>query len=230
MTAIGLRNKQVLELFEFFAPDEEVFTPANALKTYAKTTIYWGGRLYTRHVISRSGAKRYLGRDVNAVTVNFGTNSEEMVRFITNYRVEGMWLQIRRISLDVSNESTIVFRGRCGKPDDQGGTIVAKQEIGGAQIPARKLVFQCPLIFKGKACLGAQAISEKSATYQAASRCNKSINQCVAYGNFENFDAFRFVPITGNFSYTTTEVKRFSSFSRRRKRAPSARPGRQSRT
>ena len=218
VTAIGLRNKQVLELFEFFAPDEEVFTPANAIKTYAKTTIYWGGRLYTRHVVSRSGAKRYLGRDVNSVTVNFGTNSEEMVRFITNYRVEGIWLQIRRITRGAPEESTIVFRGRCGKPDDQGGTIVAKQEIGGgAQIPARKLVFQCPLVFKGKACLGGQAISEKSATYQAASRCNKSVNQCVAYGNFDNFGAFRFVPISGTFSYTTTEVKRFLLFFTKKK-------------
>jgi hypothetical protein len=218
VTAIGRSNKSVLELFEFYSPDEEVFEPQHAIKTYAKTTIFWGGRTYTRHVLSRSGAKRYLERDTNTVTVSFGTNSEEMVRFMTSYRIEGMWLQIRRISLDVPNESTIVFGGRCAKPDDKGGTITAKQEIGGgAKIPARKTVFQCPLTFKGKACLGGQVMSQKSAAYQTAARCDKSSRQCVDYGNFDNFGAFRFLPVYGNFTYTTTEVKRLLLFFTKKK-------------
>lgn len=218
ITAIGSRNKSVLELFEFFTPDEEVFEPQNAIKTYAKTTAYFGGRTYTRHVLSRSGAKRYLERDTNSVTVNFGTNSEEMSRFVTGYRIEGMWLQIRRISLEVPNESVIVFGGRCAKPDDRGGTITAKQEIGGgAKLPARKTVFQCPLIFKGKACLGGQMVEDKSPAYQAAARCNKSSKQCVEYANFDNFGAFRFLPVQGNFTYTTTDVKRFLLFFSKKK-------------
>lgn len=209
ITAIGLNNKRVLELFEFYASDETNFIPTNALKTYAKTTVNWGGRLYTRQVVGRSTAKRYLGRDTNTVTVTFGANSEEMVRFITNNRVEGMWLQIRRISLDVPNESTIIFGGRCGKPDNRGSRITAKQEIGGgAQIPARRQVFQCPLEFKGKACLGGQAITAKSAAYKAASSCNKSSKQCSDYGNFDNFAAFRFIPVVGNFTASVTELSK----------------------
>ncbi len=209
ITAIGLNNKEVLELFEFYAPDETIFEPVNAIKTYAKTNVYWQGQLYTRHVVSRSAAKRYLERDTNNCTVSFGAHSEEMVRFITAYRVEGMWLQIRRVCRSVPNESTIIFGGRCGKPDDRGSNITAKQEIGGgAQIPARKLVFQCPLEFKGEACLGGQAISAKSAAYRTAGSCNKSSRQCSDYGNFDNFAAIRFIPVTGNFTVSVVELSK----------------------
>ncbi len=218
VTAISRANKAVLELFEFYAPDEEVYEPQNAIKAYAKTAISWGGRLYTRHVLSRSGAKRYLERDTNNVTVNFGTNSEEMVKFMTSYRIEGMWLHIRRISMDVPNESVTVFGGRCAKPGDKGGTITAKQEIGGgAKLPARKTVFQCPLVLKGKACLGGQKMDRKSTTYQAAACCDKSSKQCADYGNVDNFGAFRFLPVNGSFTFTTTEVKRFLIFFTKKK-------------
>lgn len=213
-------NKRVLELFEFYAAMEEVFEPERAIKLYAKTNLTWNGFEYTRHVVSRSGAKRHLARDVNTVTVNFGTNSEELVRFITNYRIEGMTLQIRRVNLDLPAESIIVFSGRCDKPDDQGGTIQVRQDIGGGdtQIPRKKLAPKCQVPkFKGHECRGGKPLSEHSPAYQAAIDCNRTWNQCESYSNTENNQSFNFLAFAGTFSYSVTETKRFLLFFQKKK-------------
>jgi hypothetical protein len=104
----------------------------------------------------------------------------------------------------------VCFVGKCGRPDGfdrQEGTITARQDLGQieAQIPPRTFEKQCGIKFKGLECLGTEELTDKSATYQAATICNKTFGQCTEYDNVKFFQGNRLVQLLGSFIHRPHE-------------------------
>lgn len=219
-------TRQRVELWEFFTSDETDFEdPSKAVLRVANVKHTFAELEYRARVTSRGDVRRFLDKQKNTVSLTLSNVDLEMTEFVSNYRLEGMWVQLRVPSTRAPGESLILFGGRCNKPDELDGQtcqLSIDQDFGGdeEEIPSRKLEVLCPLArdFKGVACRGAAALSTKSATYQAAATCNGTRRQCVDYGNEDNFAGCIFTPISGTFSYTVEEKKRFLLFFTKTKR------------
>jgi hypothetical protein len=217
--------RQRVELWEFFAPDETDFSPINAQWRFATAKYTFKGFEYQARVLNRGEIRRYLGKQVNTVNVSLNNADLLFSGLFSNYRLEGMWAQCRIPSIRVPGESIILFGGRCQKPDSLNhlkADISIIQDLAGGEeeIPARQLTILCPLAsdFKGEACRGGVALTSKSPQYQAATECPGTRRACVAYANEQNFAGFLFRPISGTFTYTVEEVRRFLIFFRRKRR------------
>lgn len=219
-----------LELWELFTSEETDFSPAKAVLRLATAKFTWRGLEYERRVLSRGDIRRYLDKQKNTVTLSLANVDLRLTELVNVYPIEGMWAQCRVISQRFTNESLILFGGRCAKPDELDGVqcrITVEQDFGGdeVQIPRRKQSLTCPLVtdFKGEACRGGAALSTKSTQYQQATTCDGTQRTCVGFANQDNFQGFVFRQINGTFGYQVTETKRFLGlFSRTKKRNVSA--------
>lgn len=223
LICLGADTAKFVELYEFFSPEEANLIPANALARFSTTSYTFDGQAYERKIVGRSDIKSQEGKQTNQTTIEMVNVDGWLSEFMTLYDVEGLWCQIRLVCPEYPTQSLVIFGGKVELPDDVGyqtGTITVVQDVYGGvgEIPQRTQGAQCPLKFKGKACRGNQPIASKTTTYQQATRCNKSFNQCLQYGNEVNYGGFRFVPISGTFSYTVEEVKRFLLFFKKKKR------------
>ncbi|HWQ32538.1 MAG TPA: hypothetical protein VNQ79_06625 [Blastocatellia bacterium] len=223
------KPRELVELYEIFTRDEDERTPARAVARWANSAITFQGLEYERRVISRGEVKRYLDKQVNTLSLTLSNVDLAMTRFVNAQRLEGMWLQMRLVSRLVPDGSLILFGGFCDKPDElnhQTCQLTVRQDFGSDQdLLRRQMTILCPLRFdfKGEACRGGVPLASKSAEYQAAVRCNGSYNQCLSYSNTDNFQGFRFQPVSGTFQYETVEQKRFLLFfTRKKKRIVSA--------
>lgn len=223
LLCLGSPTASLVELYEFFTPDEVDYAPAKAVFRFSKTSYVFQGSHYERRVVSRGEITCSEGREANTVTVNLANVEGWLSNLLTVYDIEGYWCQIRLVCPDYPGQSFVIFGGTIELPEDVGfqtGSITIVQDVygGTTEIPQRTTGAQCPLKFKGKACRGNEPIASKLPIYQAAERCNKSFNQCGQYGNQENYGGFRFTPISGTFSYVVEEVKRFLLFFKKKKR------------
>lgn len=192
------------DLFEFYAPTETQLTPGNAVKRFATTETLWYGWKYDRQAISRQDVSRFVDGRFNRVTVTMSNVDRTLATWLTTTDLEGYRLVIRMISRSVSDDSVVLFVGRCDRAtevDNATVTIQAQQDLGSIEndVPWRQFSPRCPLKFKGNECLAGQALGSKSAAYQAATTCNKSWAQCTEYSNTKAFQGFRFNQVTGNF-------------------------------
>lgn len=223
---LSVDARQFVELVEFYSQNDEIYDPANALLRVANTATNWRGLAYERRLISRSDINRYLGKQANTLNLTLSNIDLGMSRFVTSHRVEGMWVQLRLVSLRVPDESLILFRGKCQKPGRDPGALTIKQDFGSNQkLLRRQMTILCPLRhdFKGEACRGGVPLASKPAAYRNAMSCGGSYNNCIERENTDNFQGFRFTPITGTFSYEVVEQKRFLLiFSKKKKRTVSA--------
>lgn len=214
-----------LELWEFFTSDETEFTPDKAVFRFGTSSVTWMGYAYERRVLSRGEIKRYLDKQKNTVSLTLGNVDLRLTELVNNYPIEGMWAQCRIVSQRFTNESLLLFGGRCAKPDELDGVqckLTVEQDFGGdeAQIPDRKMDLICPLArdFKGEACRGGADLSTKSTAYQQAETCDGTQRRCVDYGNEDNFAGFVFRQINGTFGYQVIERSRFLGFIPRTKK------------
>lgn len=208
-------------LVEFYSPTYTPtvhgFEPPDAVARFATETCTFqldgtvGPADYYREALSMPSLTRTLGKQSNSCTVNFSNISRRMSTFVLTNDVEGMRMVVRiasRADLEtdfgLAGNGWILFVGRCGPVDGfdrQQASITARQDLGQieAQIPPRDFQRTCPLKFKGEECLGTEVLGDKSATYQAATVCNKSFTQCTEYENTEFFQGIRVVQIQGSF-------------------------------
>lgn len=198
------RDLQDFDLFEFYEDTETDLCPGNAVKRFAATPTVWYGWDYEQQTISRSDITRYITQEFNQVTVTLSAIDRSVPTWITTTDIEGYRVLIRAISKSVPDDSIVLGVFRCEAPKDNSSTqvvIQAKQDLGSieTELPWNTNAEKCPLRFKGVECLAGQALSSKSATYQAAAECNKTDRQCDQYGNLPAFQGQRFVAITGNF-------------------------------
>ena len=191
-------------LFELYAPDETDLCPGNAVKRFAPTPTVWLGWDYEQQAIGRVDTSRYFTGQFNDVSITLSAIDGTVATWITTTDIEGYRLVIRAISKSVADDSIVLGVFRCEKPKDNSNTqivITGKQDLGSVEneLPWNTNSEKCPLRFKGVECLAGQTLASKSATYQAATVCNKSFQQCVSYSNDPAFQGQRFVAITGNF-------------------------------
>lgn len=195
---------QEVDLFEFYAPDETDLCPANAAKRFAATEILWLGYAYERQAITRSDISKFIDGRFNNVTITLSNVDRSVSTWLSTIELDGYRVLIRCISRSVSNDSVVLGVFRCDEPDDGNNSTISiscKQDLGSINndLPFTIIQERCPLEFKGKECLGGQTLGSKSATYQAATICNKSKRQCDQYGNLPAFQGHYFNGVTGNF-------------------------------
>ena len=223
LSCLKSNTASLVELYEFFTPDETSYTPANAVFRFSKTAYTFQDLAYERKVVSRGEISSTEDKQINSVNVELVNVNGWLSNILTTYDIEGYWCQIRLVCSEYPDESFVIFGGTVELPEDVGyrtGAITIVQDVygGGAEIPQRTQGAQCPLKFKGRACRGNEPIASKLPIYQSAERCNKSFNQCLAFSNEENYGGFRFVPISGTFGYVIEEVKRFLLIFKKKKR------------
>lgn len=198
------RDLQKIDLFEFFEADELDLCPGNAVKRFASSFVTWFGWDYEQQAINRGDVSRYFDFKFNTVTLTLSNVDRTVSTWLSTTELEGFRVLIRTISRSVDDDSVVCSVFRCEKPFDVDQTTVqisCKQDLGSVEnsLPWNKLSPKCPLKFKGAECLAGQSLGSKSATYQAATVCNKTDRQCGDYSNLPAFQGERFKAVTGNF-------------------------------
>lgn len=203
---LASRERDLLkgDLFEFYLPSVTELCPANASRRFATTEIAWLGWKYERQAITHSEISKHITGEFNNVSVTLSNVDRSVSDWATIYDIEGWRLLIRCISRSVEDDSIVLGVFRCEKPDEIDNTTVrisAKQDLGDIEndLPWNKIQPKCTVRFKGLECLGGQLLAEKSATYQGATVCNKSQQQCAEYGNSKAFQGEPFQAVSGNF-------------------------------
>lgn len=203
-------HRDLVDLVEIYEPDETDFVASNALYRYSTEHITWGEHTYLRELVSRGSIRRYYGGQFNEVTYTFSNIRRSLGALFYTTQLEGYVLLHRIVSrsLDDGASYVVPFVGRCMKAvtvGKQTATLRARQYLGNidAEIPPRVASHRCPLAFKeaGGDCLGDEALGAKSATYQAATTCNKSYDQCAAYSNERYFQGIRYQSASGTFKF-----------------------------
>lgn len=216
---LNTRERDLTDLVEFYPYDVEPgaggFDPDLAVARYSAVGgVQWAGHSYTKQFTGRSEIARSMGPEFNNASITFSNVNRAMAAFVLSNNVEGMRMVVRTVSRSLapsSHASLVLFTGRIQRPaqiNKKVCTINAKQDAAfiSHEVPWRKLQPQCPVEFKGVECLGGQTLAEKSAAYQAATKCDFSHEQCAAYGNTDKFQGFRVFTITGNYRYVHVET------------------------
>lgn len=136
----------LVDLFEFYEPDyipgASGFDPDDAIEKFAAQTITWNGNAYRREVISRGDILRNMREKTNSVTLTFSNISRYLATLAQSQQIEGLFLVIRCVVPSVTDDSIVLFVGRCDKPSDidkQTFTLTARQDFGNInqEIPPR---------------------------------------------------------------------------------------------
>lgn len=201
---LDAQDRDLLDVYELYEYNVTDLNPANATKRFSSTRITWNGHDYDRAVVSRGDVSRYMGEQFNSVSVTLSNVDNVWGGWVRYNNIEGMRLVVRTISRPVNDSSIVLFVGRCEKAvevDRKTVQISAKQDLGSIEvaIPRRTYGQKCPLEFKGRDCLGTEAVGAKSTAYRNATVCNKSHDQCVEYGNTKFFQGFRTQQFHGTF-------------------------------
>ena len=198
------RDLLAQDVFEFYAPDETDLCPGNATKRFAASNVVWYGWEYEQQAISRGDISRFIDGKFNNVNITLSNVDRTVGQWLSNTVIEGWRVVVRCISRSVDDNSIVLGVFRCEKPFDVSNdtvSISAKQDLGSIEntLPWNQISRKCPLKFKGTECLAGETLGSKSATYQAATTCNKSKRQCEDYGNLDAFQGEWFNAISANF-------------------------------
>lgn len=215
------RDLAPVDLFEFYPPGTTDLIPGNAERRFAATSLVWYGWEYEQQAISRGDVSRYMTEKFNSVNITLSNVDRTVSDWLSSITLEGYRVVIRMVSRSLSDDSVVLFVGRCEKPGDIENaqiTLTAKQDLGTIEneIPFSKFDLKCPLKFKGTECLAGQTLTEKTATYQQASTCNKSWSQCFEYGNHKAFQGFRYRAVIGSFKVNSRPSGMAAMFGSRR--------------
>lgn len=143
----------LIDTYEFYdsdaTPGVSGFDPADALETFAAEELTWNLISYRRELISRSDIIRNMGEKTNSVTLTFSNISRYMATLAQSQTIEGMILVIRCVVPSVTDDSLVLFVGRCDKPSDidkQQFTLTARQDFGNINqtLPPRKFTADDP--------------------------------------------------------------------------------------
>lgn len=130
--------RTLVDLFEFYDSDyvpdpTNGFDPADAIETFAGLEITWNGIAYRREVTSRSDIVRNMGEKTNQCTITFSNISRYLATLAQSQTMEGLFLVIRTVVPSVTDDSLVLFVGRCDKPSDidkKQFSISARQDFG----------------------------------------------------------------------------------------------------
>lgn len=155
-----LEPRVLLDVYEFYSgsyvpvvssttPGTSGFDPADAIETFAAETITWNGIAYRREVVSRGDCVRNMGEKTNSCSLNFSNISRYMATLAQTQQIEGLFLVIRTICPTVTDDSIVLFVGRCDKPSDidkDSFTLSARQDFGNInqELPPRRFTPEDP--------------------------------------------------------------------------------------
>jgi len=143
----------LVDLFELYesdyTPGVNGFDPDDAIESFAAETLTWNGNAYRRELISRGDITRNFGEKTNTVTLTFSNISRYMATLAQSQAIEGLFLVIRCIVPSVTDDSVVLFVGRCDKPSDidkKSFTLTARQDFGNInqEIPPRIFAAEDP--------------------------------------------------------------------------------------
>lgn len=154
-----INPRTTVDLFEFYdsdaVPGADGFDPADAIETFSSVEMTWNGIAYRRELRGeeqggpRSDIVRSMGEKTNSVTLNFSNISRYMATLAQSQAIEGLILVIRCVVPSVTDDSLVLFVGRCDKPSDidkQQFTLTARQDFGNINqtLPPRKFTADDP--------------------------------------------------------------------------------------
>lgn len=149
----------LVDLFEFYesdyVPGDDGPDPDDAIEKFAAQEITWNGNAYRRELRGmadggpRSAINRNMGEKTNSVTLNFSNISRYMATLAQSQTIEGLILVIRCVVPSVTDDSLVLFVGRCDKPSDidkKQFSLSARQDFGNINqtIPPSKFDAQDP--------------------------------------------------------------------------------------
>lgn len=119
----GLGNpRQFLSVYELYdydaTPGANGFDPDDAIERFAAEEITWNGFAYRREVKVRSDIEKSIREKLNSVTITFSNVDRYMATFAQSQQMEGLIGVIRCISPNVTDDSVVLFTGKCGRPGD----------------------------------------------------------------------------------------------------------------
>lgn len=138
-----------------YVPTATGFDPVDAIETFAAEEITWNGIAYRRELSSgndgpgRSDITRNMGEKTNSVTLSFSNISRYMATLAQSQTMEGLFCVIRCVAPSVTDDSLVLFVGRCDKPSDvdkRKFTMSARQDFGNINqtLPPRKFTAEDP--------------------------------------------------------------------------------------
>lgn len=145
--------RTLVDLYEFYetdyVPGVSGFDPDDAIESFAAEEITWNGNAYRREMISRGDVVRNMGEKTNQCTLTFSNISRYMATLATTQQIEGLFLVIRTVVPSVTDDSIVLFVGRCDKPSDidkEKFTLNARQDFGNInhEIPPREFTAEDP--------------------------------------------------------------------------------------
>lgn len=155
-----LEPRVLVDLYEFYEPDyvpvassttpgTDGFDPADAVETFAAQTITWNGIAYRRSVVSRGDVVRNFGEKTNSCSINFSNIDRYVATWAQTQDIEGLFLVIRTVCPTVTDDSIVLFVGRCDKPSDidkQSFSLSARQDFGNInqELPPRRFTPEDP--------------------------------------------------------------------------------------
>lgn len=162
---------------------------------------------YAAYLITLFGIKSSDSSPLDGGTVEFGNVDLTFSSYILNGVFKNKNISIYEAFFDLDMRligRELIFAGVVDgqRLTEQTATLsVAPSQVNHTvPFPARRITKQCTLIFKGSACRysGAETL------------CNKTYEQCQAYGNTLNNGGFKFLPRKGRkfvWGNTTVEVQ-----------------------
>ncbi len=145
--------RNLVDLYELYSTDAvpgvDGFDPADAIETFAAEEITWNGIAYRRELISRGDITRNFGEKTNTVTLTFSNISRYLATLAQTQQIEGLMLVIRCVVPSVTDDSIVLFVGRCDKPSDidkKTFSLTARQDFGNInqEIPPRVFAAEDP--------------------------------------------------------------------------------------
>lgn len=142
-----------VDLFEFYDTDEVPgatgFDPADAEETFAGEALTYNGIAYRQSVIERGTISRSMGEKTNSVTITFSNIDRYVAAWAQTTPIEGKILVIRCVNPDVTDDSLVLFVGRCDKPGDidkKTFSLSARQDFGNINVtvPTSQYVAEDP--------------------------------------------------------------------------------------
>lgn len=145
--------RKLVDLYEFYAsdyvPGVDGFDPDDAIESFAAEEITWNLNSYRRELISRGDIVRNMGEKTNSVTLTFSNISRYLATLAQSQTIEGLFLVIRCVVPSVTDDSLVLFVGRCEKPSDidkKTFSLSARQDFGNINqtLPPRKFTAEDP--------------------------------------------------------------------------------------
>ena len=144
----------LIDVYEFYASTyvphpTNGFEPASAVEKFASETLTWNAIAYRREAVSRGDISKSMAEKINQCSLTFSNVSRYCATWASTTQIEGLFVVIRCVVPSVTDDSIVLFVGRCSKPSDidkSRFTLNVNQDFGSInqEIPPREFTAEDP--------------------------------------------------------------------------------------